>query len=62
MAMRVSTSTVLTITGAITARELIEHLRPIPSEASLRISEYKGDQRDPGYTTITATWDLERSE
>lgn len=30
----------------------------VPSEAKVVVDHYKGDQRDPSYTTITATWEI----
>lgn len=42
----------------IPARNLRMFLDKIPEDADLSITSYSGDQRDPGYTVIRASWDL----
>lgn len=39
-----------------TAGELAAALSGVPAEAKVSVEHYKGDQRDPAYTTLTFSW------
>lgn len=51
-----TTTTNIQLLGHTTADELRRMIEDIPDNAILSVSSYKGDQREPGYTTLTFTW------
>lgn len=59
---RVEFSAQMTITGTLTAGALLDMLETVPKEAKIRIESHKGDQKDPGYSTINATWDAAQAK
>ena len=42
--------------GPLKAGDLAGFLAAVPKEASITLAETRGDQRDPGYVTLTASW------
>ena len=57
---KITASTKMTVNSPrrIPVQDLKEFLENIPDKASVSITSYSGDQRDPGYTLIEATWEL----
>lgn len=48
----------VTISNTITAEQLGWFVERVPPEATITVTNYAGDQRDPGYTILKATWAL----
>lgn len=47
---------VITFAHDTTAGELYNALEEVPCSAKITVDHYKGDQREPSYTTMTCTW------
>lgn len=60
MKVRTATTT-MDFQGSITKAEMQSFLDDIPSDASIRVTHHPGDQRDPSYTTLAATWRIGRA-
>jgi hypothetical protein len=54
--MNIRSTASIQIQGPLKASDLAGFLDDIPDDAAISITETKGDQRDPGYSTITASW------
>jgi len=54
---RITSTASMNVPGSLTAGALRDFAASVPAEARVSIKEYQGDQRDPGYVTLTATWD-----
>lgn len=52
-----STSSSLKFGYKVEAWQIKDWLETVPAHASISVNHYKGDQRDPQETTLTATWD-----
>jgi hypothetical protein len=54
--MNVTSTASMQFQGRLKAGDLAEFASAVPKDASIAITETRGDQRDPGYFTLTATW------
>lgn len=54
--MNVTSTARMQFQGRLKAGDLAEFAAAVPKDASIAITETRGDQRDPGYFTLTATW------
>lgn len=54
--MNVTSTASMSFQGRLKAGDLAEFAAAVPKDASIAITETRGDQRDPGYVTLTATW------
>ena len=50
-----TTQTTMTFGYTITVKELKDFLTGLDDDAKVTIKSYAGDQRDPGYSTVTVT-------
>ena len=53
---QITSTATMQIGGELTATDLYEFVKSVPADAKVSIRVTPGDQRDPGSTTITATW------
>lgn len=54
--MNVTSTASMQFQGRLKAGDLAEFAAAVPKDAAIVITETRGDQRDPGYFTLTATW------
>lgn len=54
---RITTTASMNVPGSLTAGALRDFAASVPAEARVTIKEYQGDQREPGYVTLTASWE-----
>ena len=54
---RITSTASMDVAGSLTAGALRDFAGSVPPEARVSIKEHQGDQRDPGYVTLTATWE-----
>lgn len=54
---RITNTATMNVPSTLTAAALMDFCSSIPAEARISVKEHPGDQRDPGYVTLTATWD-----
>lgn len=54
---RITSTASMDVPGSLTAGALRDFAGSVPPEARVTIKEHQGDQRDPGYVTLTATWE-----
>jgi hypothetical protein len=53
---KITKKATIQITSRITVGELQGLLAQVPSQATMRVQHYAGDQRDPSYTNLTFSW------
>lgn len=56
--IRKSASATVVFGSGATVRDLLSAFANVPGEAVLSVEHWKGDQREPAQTTITARWDI----
>jgi len=54
---RITSTASMDVPGSLTAGALRDFAGSVPPEARVSIKEHHGDQRDPGYVTLTASWE-----
>ncbi|MFW0772503.1 hypothetical protein ACLRGI_04975 [Paenarthrobacter nitroguajacolicus] len=54
--MNIRNSASVQLQGQLKAGDLADFLAEVPKDATVALTETRGDQRDPGYFTLTATW------
>lgn len=54
--MNIRSTASMQFQGQLKAGDLADFLAAVPKDASISLTETRGDQRDPGYFTLTATW------
>lgn len=54
---RITSTATMNVPSTLTAGALRDFAVSVPAEARVTITEHRGDQRDPGYTILTATWE-----
>ncbi|UYM26628.1 hypothetical protein SEA_BAUER_79 [Arthrobacter phage Bauer] len=54
---RITSTASMDVPGSLTAGALRDFAGSVPPEARVSIKEHRGDQRDPGYVTLTASWE-----
>ena len=53
--VRRTTTTTIQVSSSVTVGELQSVLEGLPASATVRFQTHDGNQREPGYTTITVT-------
>jgi len=54
--MNITSTASMSFQGRLKAGDLAEFLAAVPKDAAISLTETRGDQRDPGYFTLTASW------